>query len=222
MQQGFLPSAVEFMDAHALAAVRGMGAANSLPDSSRALLMVEVDGEAADLPRQLELMAVALSGAGLLQIEHGQDEAAIAALWAARKSLSPATKAMAPRKINEDVVVPVPRLCDLLAEIEDIASAERLRIVSFGHAGNGNLHVNFLVDPANPDEMRRAERGLDRLFSSVLALGGTLSGEHGIGSVKRAFVGRELDPVSLHLQRQIKGLFDPLGVLNPGKLFPDD
>ena len=167
-------------------------------------------------------MGAALSGEGLLQIEHGQDEAAIAALWAARKSLSPATKAMAPRKINEDVVVPVPRLCDLLAEIEDIARAERLRIVSFGHAGNGNLHVNFLVDPANPDEMRRAERGLDRLFGSVLALGGTLSGEHGIGSVKRAFVGRELNPVSLHLQRQIKALFDPLGVLNPGKLFPDD
>ncbi|MEY2342759.1 FAD-binding oxidoreductase [Acidithiobacillus sp. IBUN Pt1247-S3] len=221
MQQTILPSAVEFMDPQALAAVRGMGAASSLPQATQALVMVEVDGELEDLPRQLEIMAAALTGDGLLQLERGQDAATIAALWTARKSLSPATKAMAPLKINEDVVVPVPRLCDLLTEIEDIAGSERLRVVSFGHAGNGNLHVNFLVDPADGDEMQRARRGLDRLFGKVLALGGTLSGEHGIGSVKRSFVARELDPVSLHLQREIKALFDPLGILNPGKLFPE-
>ena len=129
---------------------------------------------------------------------------------------------MAPLKINEDVVVPVPKLCELLAVIDEIARTEQLQIVSFGHAGNGNLHVNLLVDPARDDEMRRAQRGLDRLFQTVLALGGTLSGEHGIGSVKRLFVARELDPVSLHLQKQIKSIFDPHGILNPGKLFPDD
>jgi D-lactate dehydrogenase len=221
MQQDLLPSAVEFMDARALQAVRSMGAAASLPAATQALLLVEVDGELESLPRQLTRMAAALDGAGLLQLEQGQDPDAIAALWTARKALSPATKAMAPRKINEDVVVPVPRLCELLAEIETIATEERLQIVSFGHAGNGNLHVNFLVDPDDHGEMQRAQHGLDRLFRKVLALQGTLSGEHGIGSVKRAFVDRELDPVSLRLQRHIKELFDPFGILNPGKLFPD-
>ncbi|MCE5361139.1 MAG: FAD-binding protein, partial [Acidithiobacillus sp.] len=221
MQQDLLPSAVEFMDARALQAVRSMGAAASLPAATQALLLVEVDGELESLPRQLTRMAAALDGAGLLQLEQGQDPDAIAALWTARKALSLATKAMAPRKINEDVVVPVPRLCELLTEIEAIATEERLQIVSFGHAGNGNLHVNFLVDPADHGEMQRAQRGLDRLFRKVLALQGTLSGEHGIGSVKRAFVDRELDPVSLRLQRHIKELFDPFGILNPGKLFPD-
>jgi D-lactate dehydrogenase len=221
MQQDLLPSAFEFMDARALQAVRSMGAAASLPAATQALLLVEVDGELESLPRQLTRMAAALDGAGLLQLEQGQDPDAIAALWTARKALSPATKAMAPRKINEDVVVPVPRLCELLAEIETIATEERLQIVSFGHAGNGNLHVNFLVDPDDHGEMQRAQHGLDRLFRKVLALQGTLSGEHGIGSVKRAFVDRELDPVSLRLQRHIKELFDPFGILNPGKLFPD-
>ena len=222
MQQAILPSAVEFMDAHALAAIRHMGAAASLPEAASALLMIEVDGAAETIASQLELMASALAGEGLLQLETGQDAASIAALWTARKALSPATKAMAPLKINEDVVVPVPKLCELLAVIDEIARTEHLQIVSFGHAGNGNLHVNLLVDPARDDEMRRAQRGLDRLFQTVLALGGTLSGEHGIGSVKRLFVARELDPVSLHLQKQIKSLFDPHGILNPGKLFPDD
>ncbi|MHB1267658.1 MAG: FAD-binding oxidoreductase, partial [Acidithiobacillus ferriphilus] len=137
-----------------------------------------------------------------------------------RKSLSPATKAMAPLKINEDVVVPVSRLCELLVTIEEIAADQSLQIVSFGHAGNGNLHVNFLVHPQDKDEMRRAQHGLQKLFQTVLVLGGTLSGEHGIGSSKRAYVPLELSPENLSIQRAIKQLFDPDDILNPGKLLP--
>jgi D-lactate dehydrogenase len=222
MAQSVTPSALEFMDAHALAAVRGMGAATDLPAASQALLLVEVDGYRATLARQVEAMRSALDGPGLLQCDDAQAPDAIARLWQARKALSPATKAMAPLKINEDVVVPVTQLAALLEAIEAIARKERLQIVSFGHAGNGNLHVNFLVDPSDAGLMARAHEGLRSLFRKVLALGGTLSGEHGIGSVKRDFVSLELSPESLALQRSIRRLFDPDGILNPGKLFPAD
>jgi D-lactate dehydrogenase len=127
---------------------------------------------------------------------------------------------MAPLKINEDVVVPVSRLCELLVTIEEIAADQSLHIVSFGHAGNGNLHVNFLVHPQDKDEMRRTQHGLQKLFQTVLVLGGTLSGEHGIGSSKRAYVPLELSPENLSIQRAIKQIFDPDDILNPGKLLP--
>ncbi len=216
------PSAVEFMDSQSLAAVRAMGAAKDLPDGSQALLMVEVDGSTESIPVQLAALETAIQGEGLLQLLSGQDRTSQEALWAARKSLSPATKAMAPLKINEDVVVPVPQLPTLLAAIDEIRQELDLQIVSFGHAGNGNLHVNILIDPSRAGELERARRGLDHLFRTVLASGGTLSGEHGIGSVKRDYVALELDPVALDLQRRIKELFDPLGILNPGKVFPHE
>jgi len=222
MAQSVTPSALEFMDRHALAAVRKMGAAEDLPGGTRALLLMEVDGDRATLARQVAALRQAVEGAGLLRCDDADDPAAIARLWQARKALSPATKAMAPLKINEDVVVPVTQLPALLEAIEDIARREKLQIVSFGHAGNGNLHVNFLVDPGDAGLMARARAGLHDLLRKVRALGGTLSGEHGIGSVKRDFIALELSPESLALQKAIRKLFDPDGILNPGKLFPAD
>ncbi|MBU2825557.1 FAD-binding protein, partial [Acidithiobacillus ferrooxidans] len=204
MAQHHTPSALELMDPYALAAVRAMGAARDLPEGSNALLMVEVDGEAITIPDQVQAIRAALAGEGSLEILEATDAAAVADLWAARKSLSPATKAMAPLKINEDVVVPVSRLRELLEAIEGIAAEQSLHIVSFGHAGNGNLHVNFLVHPQDGNEMRRARHGLQKLFQAVLTLDGTLSGEHGIGSSKRAYVPLELSPESLSIQRAIK------------------
>ncbi len=221
MTQRVIPSAVEFMDSHALAAVRQMGAAQELPPDTGALLMVEMDGDRAGIPEQMAALSGALRGEGLLQMEEAQDTEQAALLWMARKALSPATKAMAPLKINEDVVVPVSRLPDLLSFIDLLAREEKIRIVSFGHAGNGNLHVNFLVNPGHPEEMEKVRRALERLLRKVLSLGGTISGEHGIGSVKREFVPLELDTVSLNLQKSIRKLFDPDWILNPGKLFPD-
>jgi D-lactate dehydrogenase len=96
----------------------------------------------------------------------------------------------------------------------------RVANVNFGHAGNGNIHVNLLINPDDPDEMRRGEACLDEVFDLVLKLGGTLSGEHGVGREKRAYVGREIDAPTMALMKQIKQVFDPNGILNPGKLFP--
>jgi D-lactate dehydrogenase len=221
MRQGVMPCALEFMDRRAIDAIRPTGAADDLPHGTQALLMVEADGAADDLPRQIAALERALAGPGLLEIRSGFAREAIAELWTARKSLSHAVKRIAPLKINEDIVVPVSQLADFVDFIDHTANAHRLAVVSFGHAGNGNLHVNLMVHPDDADEMERAHLALDAILLRALALGGTLSGEHGIGTEKRHFVDREIDPATLNLMRAIKRQFDPHGLLNPGKLFPD-
>ena len=222
MQQPILPCALEFMDRHSLEAIRPTGAADDLPGGTAALLMVEVDGPAADLPRQAAAMTQALQGEGLLELRTGTDAASTQRLWAARKSLSHAVKRFAPLKINEDVVVPVSKLPELVEFLDGLATRFRLPIVSFGHAGNGNLHVNLMVHPDDGDEMKRAHACLQEVFAKVLGLGGTLSGEHGIGTEKRAWLPREIDPPTLAMMRAIKARFDPDQLLNPGKIFPDE
>ena len=222
MQQPVVPCALEFMDRHSLEAIRPTGAADDLPQGTAALLMVEVDGPAADLPRQAAAMTQALQGSGLLELRAGADATSVLHLWAARKSLSHAVKRFAPLKINEDVVVPVSKLPQFVDFLDGLAARFHLPIVSFGHAGNGNLHVNLMVHPDDAEEIRRALACLEEVFGKVLELGGTLSGEHGIGTEKRAWLPREIDPPTLAMMRAIKAQFDPDFVLNPGKLFPDE
>ena len=144
----------------------------------------------------------------------------IEALWKTRKALSPALRKVAPKKINEDVVVPVTEIPSLIEGLNRLSKAYRLPIINFGHAGNGNIHVNLLLDPDNPIEREKAQHCLNEIFSLVLKLKGTLSGEHGVGIEKRDFIGRELDGNSLSLMRNIKAQFDPNGILNPEKIFP--
>jgi D-lactate dehydrogenase len=127
---------------------------------------------------------------------------------------------VAPKKINEDVVVPVSRIPALIEGIGELSRRFGITIVNFGHAGNGNIHVNLLIDPDDRQQMANAEGCLSELFDLVLHLEGTLSGEHGIGMVKRPYVARELDPVALELMQQLKRQFDPHGLLNPGKAIP--
>jgi D-lactate dehydrogenase len=220
MNQPVLPCALEFMDDRSIDVIRDTGAAADLPAATRALLMVEADGAAVDVRRQLEALAAALQGEGLLELKAGQSAEEVVNLWKARKSLSHAVKRIAPLKINEDVVVPVSRLNDLVDFIGGLAAESSIPIVSFGHAGNGNLHVNLMVHPEDAVEMGRAGFALQRLMERVIALGGTLSGEHGIGTQKREFLPLELDAEVLGLSRKIKSVFDPEGILNPGKLLP--
>ncbi len=221
MQQAVIPCALEFMDRHALTAIHATGTTADLPGGTQALLMVEADGARADLPRQVAALQSALAGAGLLELRESLDHEDARRLWAARKSLSHAIKQIAPLKINEDVVVPVSALPDFVDFLDGLGAQHQLPIVSFGHAGNGNLHVNLMVHPDDADEMARTEQCLNHLMEKVLELGGTLSGEHGIGTEKRRFVPQEIDPPTLALMRQIKQQFDPHALLNPGKLLPD-
>ncbi len=221
MHQPVMPCALEFMDHRAIEAIRPTGAADDLPPGTRALLMVEADGATEDLPRQIAALEKALVGDGLLDMRSGFTRDDITLLWTARKSLSQAVKRIAPLKINEDVVVPVSQLADFVDFIDQTAHTHRLAVVSFGHAGNGNLHVNLMVHPEDRDEMARAHVALDAIMQRVLELGGTLSGEHGIGTEKRRFVPMEIDSGTLALMHGVRQQFDPHHLLNPGKLFPD-
>lgn len=221
MRQSVMPCALEFMDHRAIDAIRPTGAADDLPSGTQALLMVEADGAKEDVPRQISILEKALAGHGLLDIKSGFTRDAIKLLWTARKSLSQAVKRIAPLKINEDVVVPISQLAYFVDFIEEMAHEHQLAVVSFGHAGNGNLHVNLMVHPDDRAEMARAHTALDAIMRRVLELGGTLSGEHGIGTEKRRFVAQEIDFATIAVMRSIKQQFDPHQLLNPGKLFPD-
>lgn len=214
MAQPVVPRVLEFLDKAALELVRARDPA-SLPRAAGALLMIEADGLAAQLPAAVEALARAAAGPGLLEWRAAADAAEAAALWAARKALSPALRSLAPRKINEDVVVPVSRIPELTDGLARLAERYRVRIVSFGHAGNGNLHVNVLGEDA---DLERMEACVGEVFRLVLALQGTLSGEHGIGRSKRAFVPLEIGPETLALMERVKAVFDPDGILNPGKM----
>lgn len=220
MAQPITPCALEFMDRGAIEMIRSYAQAD-LPRNAGALLMIEVDGpeDYVDAAAGAVAKAAAVDGALSVTVATTGDE--VRALWATRKALSPALRNVAPKKINEDVVVPVSRIPDLIDGLQALGERHGITIVNFGHAGNGNIHVNLLVDPDDARQMQAADRCLDEVFSLVLNLRGTLSGEHGIGLVKRAFVDREIEPDTLDLMRRIKAQFDPAGILNPGKGFPE-
>jgi D-lactate dehydrogenase (quinone) len=217
MAQPVVPRVLEFLDGAALALLRDRDP-GELPAGAGALLMIEADGLAEQLPAAVGALQRAAAGDGLLEWRAATDPAEAASLWAARKALSPALRSLAPKKINEDVVVPVSRIPELTDGLGSLAEKHRVRIVSFGHAGNGNLHVNVLGEEA---DLERMQACVDEVFRLVLALQGTLSGEHGIGRSKRAFVGLEIDAPTLGLMWRLKDVFDPDGILNPGKALPD-
>jgi D-lactate dehydrogenase len=216
MAQPVTPCALEFIDDVALKLAHDHGGEN-VPLAG-AMLMIEVDGEAATLPSAVEAVSRAARGDGLEELRVAETATETQALWSARKALSPAQRRISPHKINEDVVVPVSHLPALVDGIKRLSAQHNVLIVSFGHAGNGNLHVNLL--PRDDAERERAHACLADLFALVLSLEGTLSGEHGIGMVKREFMPLALEPSTLNLMRQVKAAFDPDGILNPGKLLP--
>ncbi|HET7591664.1 MAG TPA: FAD-linked oxidase C-terminal domain-containing protein [Rhodanobacteraceae bacterium] len=216
MAQPVTPRALEFMDEAALQLVRERGA--KAPAGANALLLIEVDGEPDALDAAQAAIEHAASGEGLVELRSAGDDAEAATLWAARKALSPALRSISEDKINEDVVVPVSRIPELVARLREIAAEFRIPIVNFGHAGNGNLHVNLL--PRDPRERARAEKALPLVFGKVIELDGTLSGEHGIGIAKRDFMPQAVGAGALSMMRGLKNLFDPEHILNPGKLLP--
>ncbi|HEY4582421.1 MAG TPA: FAD-linked oxidase C-terminal domain-containing protein [Lysobacter sp.] len=219
MAQPVTPSMLEFMDTQAVRLARDVGGAD-LPQDAGALLMIEADGEPHQLDAAVAALADAANGDGLVALDEAPDEAARGKLWAARKALSPALRTLAAGKINEDVVVPVSRIPDLVDGVQAIARAASLPIVCFGHAGNGNLHVNILYAPDDASQCARADTALSQVFALTVSLDGTLSGEHGIGLAKRDFMPQAVTAPTLALMRQLKAAFDPAGILNPGKLLP--
>lgn len=219
MAQPVTPATLEFMDGKALTMIR-KARQTDLPEQAGAMLMIEVDGSAASIEQDAQKVAATAKLEGCLEVMVADTEEKVSALWALRKALSPTLRTVAPKKINEDVVVPVSRIPELIEGLQQLGEKHAITIVNFGHAGNGNIHVNLLVNPDDAEEMARADTCLAEVFALVLKLEGTLSGEHGIGMVKRDFVTLEIDPVTLELMQKIKQQFDPHGILNPGKKLP--
>ncbi len=219
-----IPAAIELIDADSLRAVEAhLGAgATAHPPATNALLIVECDGTPAAVAEEIERVAAACTDAAALRITRADSDAARDALWNMRRQVSLALRATGLLKINHDVVVPrgrVPRLFDVVARLKD---RHRLRIASFGHAGDGNIHVNLMIDPADPSERRRAAEAERELFEAVVALEGSISGEHGIGFSKAPYLGIELSRHEIALMKRVKDAFDPHGILNPGKIFPQE
>ncbi len=219
MAQPVTPCVLEFMDGQAIGMVRDY-ADLALPEEAAALLLIEVDGTADAITQAAQQVQRIAENAGCIQVLLAESDAEKQHLWRARKALSPSLRHVAPKKINEDVAVPVSRLPTLIDGLQQLSAEHGITIVNFGHAGNGNIHVNLLFDPDNPAQAAASEPCLLAVFELVLRLGGTLSGEHGVGRAKRPYVGRELDQHALTLMRLIKEQFDPDGILNPGVGIP--
>jgi len=221
MAQPIIPCALEFMDKRSIDMIRA-DTTITIPEEAEALLMIEVDGLEHSLEIAAKKVAASASNDGLLQIKTASTADETQALWKMRKSLSPALRKVAPKKINEDVVVPVSTISEFIAYLDDLSNRYHIPIVNFGHAGNGNIHVNLMIDPSNEEQSKNETICLEKMFDKVLELGGTLSGEHGVGLDKRDYIKKELDAPSLKLMHQIKKAFDPAGIMNPGKVLPSE
>ena len=216
-----VPAAVELIDGASLEAVARYLQVRSLaPEGTAAILLVEVDGVPAAVEDEASRVEQALTSAGATEILRARNDEERHELWRVRRELSLSLKMVAGLKFNHDVVVPKGRIPALFALVKRIEAEYRLRIPCFGHAGDGNIHVNIMVDPTDADEIRRAHEAEHVLFSGVVALEGSISGEHGIGFAKAPFIGLELSDEAIALMKRVKAAFDPLNILNPGKIFP--
>ena len=212
------PVAIEVLDRNAIRAVEAEFAFGIDPEAG-ALLLVSVDGPAVEVEREIRLVEEVVRGLGgydILRSESREDEDR---LWDVRRALSPAIKKFGTLKFNEDVVVPRSRVPELIERVEAIGRKYDTFVVNFGHLGDGNIHVNFMCERSDPSAVARARAAVGETFAASVDLGGTISGEHGIGYVKAPYLKMALGGETIDAMRRIKRALDPNGVLNPGKVF---
>lgn len=215
-----VPAALELIDSDSLQAIEEHLGGGLVPRATSAALIVEVDGTSRGVQEDLDRVVEACRSAGAGDISRAADDAQRETIWSLRRQTSAALKATGLIKINHDVVVPkgrVPELFDVIAEMKRVY---KLRVASFGHAGDGNIHVNLLIAPGDAEEAARAQQAERFLFTRVVALEGSISGEHGIGFAKAPYLPIELSADEIALMKRVKDAFDPNGILNPGKIFP--
>jgi glycolate oxidase len=213
---GLVPRCIELLDGLTLNAMRSAG--NAIDARAGAMLLIEVDGDEASVDAQAERVGEACMASAALDVLVAQDAAQRERLWSARREMSHAVRRLGKNKLSEDVVVPRQKIGALLDSVRAQCERERVLHLTYGHAGDGNLHVNFLWN--DESELPAVERSIESLFREVIRLGGTLSGEHGIGVLKAPYLPLEQSAELITLQRDIKRVFDPQGLLNPGKIFP--
>src|SRR5262245_41909448 len=215
-----VPAALELIDNDALQAIEANLGGSLVPPGTAAALIVEVDGTSRGVQEDIDRVIEACRSVDAKETTRARDEADRDRIWSLRRQTSVALKATGLIKINHDVVVPKGRVPELFDVIAEMKQAYQLRVASFGHAGDGNIHVNLLITPGNADEAARAKEAERFLFTRVVALEGSISGEHGIGFAKAAYLPIELSPEEIALMKRVKAAFDPNGILNPGKIFP--
>ncbi len=223
IKKAVVPRCIEYMDRASIKCVEKEFKA-FVPDASLenlgAVLLIELDGSSEIIKRDAEKLEKFCLGCGAERVVIASDSTDASELWKIRKSLSPALFKLAPNKINEDIVVPINKIPDMVERLEKIQRKTGLIIVSFGHAGDGNIHCNIMYDKRNEKQALLAERAVDELFSYTLELGGTITGEHGVGITKMKHFPFETGETEIEIMRDIKKVFDPLNILNPGKIFP--
>jgi glycolate oxidase len=219
IRQGLIPRTIEFMDNASIRCAQNY-LNTVLPVEAEALLIIETDGKEQEAIQLITLIKDLCILKGAVNVNIAETKEAADAIWRARRSLSSALYAYGPDKINEDIVVPRSKIPDIVKKINQLRAKTGLTMVGFGHAGDGNIHFNIMLDKKNKKDLEKAEASIEELFDYTLELGGTISGEHGVGITKAAYVQKEIGPVELELMKKIKKIFDPKQILNPGKIFP--
>jgi glycolate oxidase len=222
LRGGLRPRVLELADKHSIDHIRKK-ARYRFPDNAGAIVLIEVDGQPEEMAAMMEKIGLACDELGALDVLGATEPAERRAVWEARRLISPSLKEAWRIKVNEDVCVPRGRIVEMLARIDRVSAETGIPTAVFGHAGDGNLHVNLLSndDPQDPAVRKAMWAAAERVFAHTIELGGTLSGEHGIGLTKRDYMHMEQSEQLLAWQRKWKSMWDPSGLLNPGKLIPD-
>lgn len=214
-----IPTTLEFMDYATLQCVERRFSLG-VPAEGRAVLLIEVDGERELIEKQAARIHELIEPLGLVQFRAAETAEESEALWRVRRLVSPSLRDVNPDKFNEDIVVPRSKVPVVIREIEKIQQKYDIPIVNFGHAGDGNIHVNVMINKEIPGQQEKAEAALKEIFQAALDLHGTMSGEHGVGLAKQPYIEMELSPAQIAAMQAIKLALDPNNILNPGKIFP--
>ncbi len=220
IQAGVIPATLEFLDRFIITCVRSR-LEFDIPENTAAILLIEVDGNEQLTVTEAEKVKEVCSKTGAIDFRLASDTEEVEKLWAARREISTSLLELKPAKISEDIVVPRNRIPDLVEFLENLSNQYGLPIASYGHAGDGNMHVNILMDSSNEDEKKTGDKIVRELFKKVIDLKGTITGEHGIGITKAEYLEMELSKPAIDLMKRIKASFDPDNILNPGKIFKD-
>lgn len=220
LSSGIIPAKMEIMDKASIEAVEAYEP-SGLPTDVEALILIELDGHPAAISEEMEVVEVVCKSNNAREVRIAQTIKEADQLWKARKLVSPAIVRKKPTKISEDATVPRSKIPDMFKRLNEIREKYQVDLVVFGHAGDGNLHPNIIADKRDKEEMRRVEQAVEEIFAAAIELGGTLSGEHGIGTLKAPFMEMELGVAGVDMMKRIKKAWDPKDVLNPGKIFPE-
>jgi glycolate oxidase len=215
-----IPRTLEFIDRESIQAVENYRPVG-LPQHAEAVLLIELDGHPSAITKEAEKIVGICESLGA-DIEMAEDEDARDNLWIARRAVSPALYHIKPTKINQDIVVPRNKVTEMLKRLRRLSEKSGIKIVNFGHAGDGNIHVNIMVDKKDKAEYEKGISLVEQIFKDTISLGGTISGEHGVGLTKARYIGMEMSKQEIEIMESLKKVFDPKKILNPGKIFPEE